>query len=353
MPTINDVARAAGVSTSTVSYVLSGRRPISAGTRARVEAAIAELRYHPHAGARALAGSRTNVLALVVPLRSAINLSVIMQFVTAVVTAARVFNQDVLLLTKDEGTAGLERVAGATMVDALIVMDVEHDDVRLPALRRLKQPTVLIGVPDDPRQISCVDLDFPSAGYESLKHLAGHGHRRMALVGPAPSVYERGTAYADRFMTGFTAAATEFGLSTAAHPCAAGAEGVRACLAQIEADLPGVTALVVHNEDALPPLLEHLKSTGRRVPEDISVVALCPRDIALGLPVQLTSVDIPTHDVGGLAVRMAMDMLDGRAGPEVRLLPPTLVERDSCAPPRVTGGTGQRTSAAGAGRPKA
>ena len=68
MATINDVARAAGVSPSTVSYVLSGRRPISAQTRERVQAAIAELGFHPHAGARALASRRTNVLALVVPL---------------------------------------------------------------------------------------------------------------------------------------------------------------------------------------------------------------------------------------------------------------------------------------------
>ena len=84
MATISDVARAAGVSISTVSYVLSGRRPISPETRARVEAAIAELNYHPHAGARALASSRTNALALVAPLRADINVPVIMQFVTAV-----------------------------------------------------------------------------------------------------------------------------------------------------------------------------------------------------------------------------------------------------------------------------
>ena len=55
MATLADVARQAGVAASTVSYVLSGRRPISAQTRARVQAAIAELGFHPHAGARALA----------------------------------------------------------------------------------------------------------------------------------------------------------------------------------------------------------------------------------------------------------------------------------------------------------
>ena len=333
MPTINDVARAAGVSPSTVSYVLSGRRPISAQTRARVQAAIAELGFHPHAGARALASSKTNVVALVVPLRVDVNVPVIMQFATAVVTAARTHNHDVLLLTKDEGTAGLERVAHSTMVDALIVMDVEKNDMRIPALRRLKQPTVLIGLPDDPAGIVCVDLDFAAAARETLRHLAWHGHRRIALVGPSPAVYRRGTSYADRFLAGFTAASGEFGLETMTHPCEPTQAGVRTCLADIDAQLDGVTALVVHNEEALRPLLDQLRAAGRRVPEDISLVAVCPRYVALSMPLPLTSVDIPSHDVGGLAVETVMKLLDGRHTEPVRLLPPTLVERESCAAP--------------------
>ncbi|GAB3800597.1 LacI family DNA-binding transcriptional regulator [Micromonospora zhanjiangensis] len=334
MATISDVARAAGVSASTVSYVLSGRRPISAETRARVQAAIAELRYHPHAGARALASSRTSVLALVVPLRADVNVPVIMQFVTAVVTAARTHNHDVLLLTMDEGTAGLERVAGSTMVDALILMDVERQDVRLPALRRLKQPSVLIGVPDDPDGIACIDLDFAATARECLRHLAGHGHRRVALVGPTPAVYQRGTSYADRFLGGFIEAAAEFGVRAVARSCEPGGDGVRACLAGIDAELPDVTALVVHNEEALLPLLDELRIRGRRVPTDVSVVAVCPRDVAVAQPVRLTSADIPAHEVGTLAVEMAMGLLAGRAAPTTRLLAPTLVERDSCAAPR-------------------
>ncbi|ASW53891.1 LacI family DNA-binding transcriptional regulator [Plantactinospora sp. KBS50] len=335
MATISDVARAAGVSASTVSYVLSGRRPISAETRARVQAAIAELRYHPHAGARALASSRTSVLALVVPLRLDVNVPVIMQFVTAVVTAARAHNHDVLLLTKDEGTAGLERVAGATMVDALIVMDVERRDLRIPALRRLRQPSVLIGLPEDPAGTACVDLDFDAAGRECLRHLAGHGHRRVALVGPTPVVYARHTSYADRFLVGFQAAAAELGVQAVTRACEPGGDGVRACLAAIDAELAGVTALVVHNEEALLPLLDELRMRGRRIPTDISVVAVCPRDVAVGLPVPLTSVDIPAHEVGTLAVEMAMGLLDGQGTSATRLLPPTLVERESCGAPAV------------------
>src|SRR5574337_223279 len=100
MATMNDVARAAGVSTSTVSYVLSGKRTISPDTRAQVLAAIEKLGYSPHAGARALASNRSNVLGLMVPLREDVNVSVVMQFVSAVVTTARTFEQDVLLLTQ-------------------------------------------------------------------------------------------------------------------------------------------------------------------------------------------------------------------------------------------------------------
>ena len=62
MATMTDIAREAGVSLSTVSYALSGKRPISAETRERIQAAIARLEYHPAASARALALKRTSLL---------------------------------------------------------------------------------------------------------------------------------------------------------------------------------------------------------------------------------------------------------------------------------------------------
>lgn len=70
MSSINDVAEAAGVSISTVSYALSGKRPVSEKTRARIEQAVHELGYQPNAGARMLAGRRTSIFALTEPLRT-------------------------------------------------------------------------------------------------------------------------------------------------------------------------------------------------------------------------------------------------------------------------------------------
>lgn len=126
MTTIADVASAAGVSISTVSYVMSGKRTISQDTKERVERAIAELRYSPHASARSLASRTTNVIGLQAPLRSGVDVHVVMEIVTGVVREAREHAYDILLLTGDD--AGLTLAARASRVDALLVMDVESDD---------------------------------------------------------------------------------------------------------------------------------------------------------------------------------------------------------------------------------
>lgn len=332
MVTIADVASDAGVSASTVSYVLSGKRSISPATRRRVENSIRKLGYHPHAGARALAGSRMNVLTLVVPLRADQNVPVVMQFVASVVTAARAHDHDVLLLTKDEGPEGLRRVAASAMTDALIVMDIEAAEPRVPVLRSLRRPVVLIGVPDEPYELTCVDLDFVAAGSLCVGHLADLGHRRVALLGPSPAVYARGTSYAGRFLRGFTATAEHRDLTAVSLSCAPSYDAVRGCLEQVLRDQPDTTALVVHNEAVLPSVLSELQQRGLRIPTDVSVVAVCPDDMAANQAIPLTSVAIPAGELGRTAVEMAMRQLNGETHPEVRLLSPRLTRRASTAP---------------------
>lgn len=331
MVTIVDVARAAGVAPSTVSYVISGKRRISPDTRRRVEQCIRDLGYHPNAGARALASSRTNVLALAVPLRVDLNLSVIMQFVSSVVTAAREHDLDLLLLTKDDGPAELRRVASSAIADALIVMDVESADGRIPMLSTLDRPAVLIGLPEQPNGLSCVDLDFAAAGSACVEHLADLGHRDIALVGPSPAVYRRGTSFAGRFRRGYDTAAVERRVHVTAHPCGPSYDAAMACLDQLFATNPHVTGIVVHNEAVLSDVLAGLAARGLRVPEDVSVVAVCPDNMTETGAIGLTSVAIPAPEVGDLAVRMTIRQLNGPPEPEVRLLPPRLTVRQSSA----------------------
>ncbi|MFD5407467.1 LacI family DNA-binding transcriptional regulator [Streptomyces griseorubiginosus] len=327
MVKITDVARRAGVSPSTVSYALSGKRPISEETRLRVEEAIRELGYRPHAGARALAGRRSNVLALVVPLRTGIHVPTVMGFAVSVVTAARRHDHDVLLLTQEEGEDGLARVADTALVDALIVMDVQLDDPRLPLLRTLDLPSVLIGFPASSQGLTCVDLDFRAAGEACVEHLARLGHRSVALVGSPPEVYVRGTAYAGRVVQGFTAAADRAGMSSTILPCEPAAAHETA--EQLLREQPALTGVVVHNEPVLEPLVDAFADLGLHIPSDLSVTAICPDEVAESSRVPITSVALPSAEVGERAVELLMKKLDGTTVPESTLLAPRMTERGS------------------------
>ncbi|MCC2594569.1 LacI family transcriptional regulator [Tessaracoccus sp. OS52] len=322
MVTIADVAEAANVSISTVSYVMSGKRKISQETQDRVARAIEELGYRPHAGARALASRSTSIIGLQAPLRPGVDVHVVMEIVTGVATGARGHDYDILLLTSDD-TTGLERAANSSMVDALIVMDVESDDERLGILAGLHQPCVLIGLPSEPGNLACVDFDFEAAGHLAVEHLTAQGHRRVALIGSPAEVMARHTSYADRLARGFTAAAAQAGIAVSIHPCPSTPDAV-AVIDEVFAAQPDTTALFIHNEEALPHLLARLSERGQRIPADIAVVALCPPNVARTLRVPVDTIDIPAEEIGMAAADVVWEMIADGAAPSVRLIPPTL-----------------------------
>ena len=329
---LSEVARHADVSPSTVSYVLSGKRSISEQTRRRVLDSIATLGYRPHAGAQALASRRPNVIALVMPLRSGLYVPVLMQIAAAVVTTARGYGHDVLLLTQEEGVTGLQRVAGASLVDAIIVMDVETRDERLPVLRALRLPAVLIGFPAEPAGLTCIDLDFEAAGKASAEHLAAAGCRDVVLIGAPPEVYRRSTGYAQRTQAGFERAARAQGLRAATWPCDPAPGAIQATVARLLGQRPRLDGVVVHNASALGPLLDAFRAAGRRIGEDLSVLAICPDDLAEQATPSLTSIAIPAEEMGRQAVGLLMATLDGRPAPAATLLPPQLTVRASTRP---------------------
>ena len=329
MVTLAEVARRAGVSPSTVSYVLSRKRSISEETRQKVQEAIEALGYHPHAGARALASNRSNILALMVPLRSDMYVPVIMEIAMAVTTEAREFGYDVLLLTKDEGTRGVRRIAGSGLADALIMMDIELDDDRIPALRETGAPAVLIGLPADPAGLTCVDLDFEATGAICVDHLARLGHRDIVLIGEGEGVYRRHTGFAARTLAGFQHRSAQLGLRSVHRACEGTYESTAGTFARILEERPGTTGFVVQNESAIGPLLSLLRQSGRTVPEDTSVVAICPDQVALHSSPRLTSVSIPAEQMGRQAVRLAVAQLGGDRAATVDLIPPVLTVRES------------------------
>jgi DNA-binding LacI/PurR family transcriptional regulator len=328
--TIIDVARAAGVAPSTVSYVLNGKRPISADTRRQVEQCIRQLGYRPVHRRTATPRVRTNVLGLLAPGGC---MPAMARFVSAAMVAAGAREQDLLLLTHDSGLAGLRRAMSTAVADALIVLDVPGSDPMMPALMSLDRPVVLVGTPDRPTDLSCVDLDYGTAANHAVEHLVSLGHRSVAVVGSPRAADAGAFGYPRRFTRALQAAADERGLRVRRRPCGGSHDAVRHCLDALFAEDSTTTALVVENELVLAAVLQHL---GSRVPADVSVVAVCRDDVAERSPVPLTSVPVPAAQLGELAVDMALRQFDGEMAPEIRLLTPALTIRESTAATPVT-----------------
>ncbi|MDQ7802997.1 LacI family DNA-binding transcriptional regulator [Amycolatopsis sp. A133] len=325
--TITDVANAAGVSASTVSYVITGKRTISPATRRRVEETIRTLGYRRRGGSPA---SRAGVLAVAVPLHGERHLGLEMEFFSAAAGAARELGFDLLLITDDEGTAGLHRVTAAALADAVIVLDAGDDDPRVPVLLASGRPAVLIGAPGQHRGLASVTLDFTPAGRACLTHLADLGHRSVAHLGPSAKLPGHRLRYLRGFGEGFRAAAGERGVKAVSRPCAPTPEDVGHGLDELLAE-GGPTALVVHDETALPLVMAALEHRGRQVPGDVSVVAVCSDTVAGRQRIRPTAVVVPARELGELAVRRAVHQLDGGPIAEPGVVTPVLVDGESTA----------------------
>jgi DNA-binding LacI/PurR family transcriptional regulator len=325
--TITDVANAAGVSASTVSYVITGKRTISPATRRRVEETIRALGYRRRGGSPS---PRAGVLAVAVPPLGDRQLGMEMEFFSAAAGTARELGYDLLLVTDDDGTSGLHRVTSAALADAVIVLDAGDDDPRVPVLLASGRPAVLVGAPGQYRGLASVTLGFAPAGRACLTHLADLGHRSVAHLGASATLPGHRLRYLTGFTESFQAAAGERGVKAVSRPCAPAAEDVARCLDELLAD-GGPTALVVHDEAALPLVMGTLRHRGRRVPGDVSVVAVCSDTVAGQQRIRPTAVVVPAAELGALAVRRAVDQLDGGPAAEPAAVVPAFVTGESTA----------------------
>jgi DNA-binding LacI/PurR family transcriptional regulator len=328
--TITQVARRAGVSQSTVSYVLSGKRSISEATRARVHLAIRELHYKPHAGARSLRAGRTNVVALVVPFYGWSSEPVLMPYIYGVVEGARQRGWNVMLVTSFEGTSALDEVVGSKMVDGVVLMEVQPDDERLKLVERLGIPAVALGLPSGPGEVAYVDFDFESAGRLCVEHLVSLGHQHIGLLAAPPGAFEMNVGYAHRLWGAVARALEQAGLAFHGLAVEPTMEGANRALASLLSEEPSLGALIVHSEGIIDVLMQSLHQLGKAVPADISVVPIAWAELTKHVVPALTYVSIPAVEMGRTAVEL---LAEGRPG---ELLPATLVEGRSTSSPAST-----------------
>jgi DNA-binding LacI/PurR family transcriptional regulator len=331
VPTIEDVARRAGVSRSTVSYALSGKRSISAETRERIQAAITELGFTPNAGARALATSQTMVIGLFVQFFDYEFSPAMLQYVLPISDAAREAGYDILMVTEADGPHAVQRILSSGMVDGLILLNVTHEDPRLPVMRKLRQPGSMVGLPRNPDDFDVFDLDFAAAGQLLVDHLAERGHREVILITPHKQVYERGGAYAWRFRDAALQQAASYGIRVRSYYGETRQPAVNQQLNEI-LDTRDESAVIVHNDAVIAALPSVLYSRGVRVPDDLSVAGMFSEDFGRLFSLPYTAVETSPNELGRLAVQALVRRMAGPPAADayrVELVAPLITDRGS------------------------
>jgi LacI family transcriptional regulator len=337
-PTRDDVARQAGVSVATVSYVLNnGPRGVSDDKRRRVLDAVAALGYRPNAIARSLRARRTHILGLVLPNSADPYYAALAHAVQE--AAARRGYQVVVANAADHP----EREA--TQIEALLRLQVDGllwvpAHLGSGAGRPAPEiPTVQLGAGalaagGDQRRYDVIGSDNAGGGRLAADHLVGLGHRRLAFIaGP------EGHLHADARLAGVRSRLAEAGLDLEAHVVArcafdyaSGAAAAARWLALPAAARP--TAVVAGNDAMAIGVLHAAAEREVRVPDHLSVVGYDDVPQAAYTVPALTTVQQPLAEMGAAAVERLLTRIEAPgAAPPLRhqVLPVRLVVRHSTA----------------------
>jgi DNA-binding LacI/PurR family transcriptional regulator len=331
---IGEIARRAGVSPSTVSYALSGKRPVSEATRRRIQDVIDELNYRPNASARALKEGRTRTVGLVIPPAQRRLTDMQLGFVASVVEAAAKVDLDVLLSPSGgDHDRSFERMVSGRRVDGIILMEIRLEDARVARVRRSGLPFVTIGHTARPDDTCWIDVDYETLIARCVHHLADLGHREVALINRSTELVASGYGPAHRALRGFATAVAERGLTGSDQCCADEPAAGEACIEELLAGRPAVTAVATINEAALPGIQRGLQHAGLVVPKDFSILGVAARHWAEDFRPPLTAADVPAAEMGAYAVELLLERVaDPEAPPRHLLLTPPISLRESVGP---------------------
>jgi DNA-binding LacI/PurR family transcriptional regulator len=332
-PTLADIAEHGGVSLSTVSYVLSGKRSISDRTRKRVLKAIDELDYRPNARAQALASGATRALALLLPSPQHRLRTEQHTFVAGAALATSEADYSLVLSTSSTRPARVAHMVDERRADGVILMEIELRDRRIERLRADGHAFSVIGHPDNSEDVSYVDVDFDHAVRVAVEHLAELGHKRIVLFNEMPGGRRHlyGPAYRSR--AAFTAAAADLGLEGHEVDTPRDRDQILQAARATIAELRPTAAVALGT--AAPAVMAAAYHEGLRIPDDFSLVGfLVPQLAQLPTP-SLTNVDFPAFEMGQVGAEMLINRLAGGEQPPTQLLlRPPLTIRESTAPVR-------------------
>ena len=334
MVSIDEVARAAGVSTATVSRALSGRGPVSDPTRARVEEAAKHLGYVVSASASSLASGRNRNIGVLVPFVNSWFFSTVLSG-TATALQRRGYDITLYTLTADRAQRSeiLETFLRRQRVDGFIAISIDLGADEIEGLLEVGLPVIAIGGPTP--GLTALVVDEVSVARLAVDHLVALGHRHIAHIGASPE-FDGDFGVATQRRRGFEQALTDAGIPPADSLFQPGEftiqGGFRAAQRLLERPDGRPTAIFAASDEMAIGAILASREAGFRVPEDLSIVGIDGHELAEFF--QLTTVDQFPLRQGERAAEAILAELEEPAERLARAdLPFELIVRGSTARP--------------------
>ena len=329
-----DVAELAGVSRTTVSFVLNDVPgvKISEETRKRVLRAARQLNYYPTAAARSLASGKTRRIGLVLGegqkrLAADAFLPTFLQGITASLHQRGYL----LVLQMAEDVPSHEayvRLIREQQVDGLIISGPRSDDPLLSLLADDRFPLLLHGRLDD-CHLPWVDVDNKAGAYQAVTHLVGLGHRRIGFISNAPLSY----AGAQGRYAGYRQALTEHDIpleDSLMRSAAFLPETGRSAMEELLALPERPTAVFVASDVVAIGVMGAIQSSGLTIPDDMAVVGFDDIFLAAHTQPPLTTIRVPAYGLGWTSAEVLVALIEGEEEVSAVTLETELVIRGSC-----------------------
>ena len=326
--TLQDVARLAGVSLGSASRSLSVPREVRPDTLERVQRAVAQLGYVRNGAAQALASRRTKTIAAIYPTLDNPIFAVSIQSLQQTLWG---LGYQVLVASHDYEPArevDLLRAIVERGVDGIVLVGTDHADAVYDLQRQYGLPYVLSWAVDETRPGQCVGFSYLDAAQRMAGLVVERGHMRIALCPGIADGNERVRARIE----GTRAALKAHGLVLredwiVERPFTF--EGGRSAVAQLFGTTDRPTALICGTDIQAVGAIGECRDRGIRVPDELSITGSDDIELANLVEPRLTTVHVPTSEIGRLSAERIVSLIEGRALGETRPLKTTLTVRES------------------------
>jgi LacI family transcriptional regulator len=331
---LEDIARKAGVSRSTVSRVINNDRYVSEETRKHVQTVIDRERFQPNHAARALVKRRTEIIGVLIP--HSVNIfftdnSYFPMLLQGIGEAAHERDHAMLLWlgqTGEDSEHLIRKISSSRMMDGLIIASLTSDHPLFEQLPDLKFPVVMVERPlGYENHISYVTIDNVRGAETAVRHLISLGRRRIAHITGQLTI-----ADGQERLKGYKNALQKAGLPIDPNLIVEGRfthEDGYIAMKQLLRHKPD--AVFAPGDTAAVGAMQAIREAGLRVPEDIAIIGFDDLDVATRISPQLTTIRQPVQQKGAYAARLLIDLIEQKFdAPQHVILPTELVIRQSC-----------------------